>query len=44
MARTRYKPEEIVAKRAAVARWPMARVMLRQGTRVVHDSGEQLAH
>ena len=30
--------------RAAVARWPMARIMLRQGARVVHDSGERLAH
>ena len=30
--------------RAAVARWPMARIMLRQGARVVHNSGERLAH
>jgi hypothetical protein len=30
--------------RAAVARWPMARIMLRQGARVVHDTGERLAH
>jgi len=29
---------------AAVARWPMARIMLRQGARVVHDSGERLTH
>jgi hypothetical protein len=33
-----------VTYRAAVARWPMARIMLRQGARVVHDSGERLAH
>ena len=30
--------------RAAVARWPTARIMLRQGARVVHDTGEWLAH
>jgi hypothetical protein len=30
--------------RAAVARWPAARIMLRQGARVVHDTGERLAH
>jgi hypothetical protein len=27
--------------RAAVTRWPMARITLRQGIRVVHDSGQQ---
>jgi hypothetical protein len=26
--------------RAAVARWPMARITLRQGIRVVHDTGQ----
>jgi hypothetical protein len=26
---------------AAVARWPDARIMLRQGARVVHDSGRR---
>jgi hypothetical protein len=26
---------------AAVARWPDARIMLRQGARVVHDTGER---
>jgi hypothetical protein len=30
--------------RAAVARWPTARITLRQGIRVVHDTGRQLAH
>jgi hypothetical protein len=30
--------------RAAVARWPMARITLRQGIRVVHDTGQQLVH
>jgi hypothetical protein len=30
--------------RAAVARWPAARITLRQGIRVVHDTGRQLAH
>jgi hypothetical protein len=30
--------------RAAVMRWPMARITLRQGIRVVHDTGQQLAH
>jgi hypothetical protein len=30
--------------RAAVARWPAARITLRQGIRVVHDTGQQLAH
>jgi hypothetical protein len=29
--------------RAAVARWPMARITLRQGARVLHD-WQQLAH
>jgi hypothetical protein len=33
-----------VTDRAAVARWPKARIMLRQDARVVHDSGERLAH
>jgi hypothetical protein len=27
------------ATRAAVARWPAARIILRQGIRVVHDTG-----
>ena len=27
--------------RAAVARWPAARIMLRQGARVVHDTGQR---
>jgi hypothetical protein len=27
--------------RAAVARWPAARITLRQGIRVVHDTGQQ---
>jgi len=27
------------AYRAAVARWPAARITLRQGIRVVHDTG-----
>jgi hypothetical protein len=30
--------------RAAVARWPRTRITLRQGARVVHDTGQQLAH
>ena len=30
--------------RAAITRWPMERVMLRQGARVVHDTGQRLAH
>jgi hypothetical protein len=30
--------------RAAVARWPSVRITLRQGARVVHDSGQRLAH
>jgi hypothetical protein len=30
--------------RAAIARWPMAWLMLRQSARVVHDTGERLAH
>jgi hypothetical protein len=30
--------------RAAVGRWPAARITLRQGIRVVHDTGQQLAH
>jgi hypothetical protein len=30
--------------RAAVARWPAARITLRQGVRVAHDTGQQLAH
>jgi hypothetical protein len=30
--------------RAAIARWPMARITLRQGIRVVHDTGQRLAH
>ncbi len=30
--------------RAAVARWPAARIMLRQDSRVVHDTGQRLAH
>ena len=29
---------------AAVARWPTARITLRQGIRVVHDTGQRLAH
>jgi hypothetical protein len=29
--------------RAAVARWPAARITLRQGARVVHESGTPLA-
>jgi hypothetical protein len=28
--------------RATVARWPMARITLRQGARVVHDSGQRV--
>jgi hypothetical protein len=27
------------AYRAAVARWPMGRITLRQGARIVHESG-----
>jgi hypothetical protein len=27
--------------RAAVARWPAARVTLQQGARMVHESGQQ---
>jgi hypothetical protein len=27
--------------RAAVARWPAARITLRQGARVVHESGQR---
>jgi hypothetical protein len=27
--------------RAAVARWPAARITLRQGARIVHESGQQ---
>jgi hypothetical protein len=30
--------------RAAILRWPAARITLRQGIRVVHDTGQQLAH
>jgi hypothetical protein len=30
--------------RAAVACWPSARITLRQGIRVVHDTGQRLAH
>jgi hypothetical protein len=30
--------------KAAIARWPTARITLRQGARVVHDSGQRLAH
>jgi hypothetical protein len=30
--------------RAAIARWPMARITLRQGIRVVHETGQRLAH
>jgi hypothetical protein len=29
--------------RAAVARWPRARITLRQGARVVHESGQDVA-
>jgi hypothetical protein len=29
--------------RPAIARWPAPRIMLRQGARVVHDTGEWLA-
>jgi hypothetical protein len=29
---------------AAIARWPSARITLRQGIRVLHDTGQQLAH
>jgi hypothetical protein len=29
--------------RAAAARWPAARIMLRQCARVVHDTGQRLA-
>jgi hypothetical protein len=29
--------------RAVVARWPRARITLRQGIRVVHDTGHRLA-
>ena len=28
--------------RAAVARWPAARITLRQGVRVVHDTGQEI--
>jgi hypothetical protein len=28
--------------KAAIARWPMARITLRQGIRVVHDSGQSI--
>jgi len=28
--------------RAAVARWPAARITLRQGARMVHESGQYL--
>jgi hypothetical protein len=37
-------PEEfrdIRSNRAAVARWPAARTTLRQGARIVHESGQQ---
>jgi hypothetical protein len=27
--------------RAAIARWPAARITLRQGARIVHESGQQ---
>jgi hypothetical protein len=30
--------------RAATARWPTSRIMLRQGARVVHDSGQSIGH
>jgi hypothetical protein len=30
--------------RAAVTRWPLARITLRQGARVVHDTGQRLAY
>jgi hypothetical protein len=29
---------------AATARWPTARITLRQGIRVVRDTGQRLAH
>jgi len=29
---------------AAIARWPTARMILRQGIRVVHDTGQRLAY
>jgi len=32
-----------VIYRAAIARWPTARIMLRQGARVVRDTGQRLA-
>jgi hypothetical protein len=28
--------------RAAVTRWPAARITLRHGTRIVHESGQQV--
>ena len=30
--------------RTAIARWPTARIILRQGIRVVHDTGQRLAY
>ena len=33
-----------VIYRAAIARWPMARIMLRQGIRAAPDTGQRLAH
>jgi hypothetical protein len=30
-----------LGNRAAVARWPAARITLRQGARVVHESGQR---
>jgi hypothetical protein len=33
----------VATYRAAVTRWPDARIMLRQGARVVHDSAQRRA-
>jgi len=30
-----------VSYRAAIARWPEARIMLRQGAHVIHDTGRR---
>jgi hypothetical protein len=32
------------ASTSSVARWPASRITLRQGVRVVHDTGQRLAH
>jgi len=39
---SRYWPRR--PTRQQFARWPAARITLRQGIRVLHDTGQQLAH